>query len=133
MTFDLAQFKRLFELDAKRKQLEKQIKEIDEEYQKLETVLLEVMEANDLPQMKIGGSMCHPIVRRFAMVSNKKEAIQVLKKSGYDDFISEGYNANSISKLCRDLVDEHGKLPPEFGNVIKLGESKRLGIKSSSS
>jgi hypothetical protein len=131
MAFDLAQFKRLFELDAKRKNLEKQIKEIDEEYQKLEETLIEVMEANDLPQMKIGGNLCYVNPRRFAMISNKHEAIQILKQNGYNDFISEGYNTNSISKLCRDLVDEHGDLPPEFGDVIKMGEVKKLGIRSS--
>lgn len=132
MTFDLAQFKRLFELDAKKKDLEKQIKEIEEEYQALEKILVEIMEANDLPQMKIGRSMCYPNTRRFAMISNKQEAIRVLKENGFKDFISEGYNTNSISKLCRDLVDEHGDLPPEFGDVIKLGEVTKLGIKKSS-
>jgi hypothetical protein len=131
MTFDLAQFKRLFELDAKKKELEKEIKTIEEEYQKLENVLIEVMDVNDLPEMNIGNRMCYPITRRFAMISNKHKAIEVLRKAGYNDFISEGYNTQSISKLCRDLVDEHGDLPPEFKDVIKMGEAKKLGIRSS--
>jgi hypothetical protein len=131
MTFDLAQFRKLFDLDAKKNALEKELKEVKEEYQTLEKTLIEVMEANDLPQMKIGSKMCYVNPRRFAMISNKWEALQILKQNGYDDFISEGYNTNSISKLCRDLVDEKGKLPPEFGDVIKLGEAKKLGIRSS--
>lgn len=132
MTFDLAQFKRLFELDAKKKALEAEIKEITEEFKSLEEALIEVMEANDLPQMKIGGSMCYVNPRRFAMISNKAEAIKILKSSGYNDFIQEGYNTNSISKLCRDLADDNdGELPPEFGDVIRLGETKKLGIKAS--
>jgi hypothetical protein len=131
MTFDLAQFKTFFELDAKKKDLEKDLEKTKADIATLETQLIEVMEANDMPQMKIGSKLCYINHRRFAKIADKNEAIRILKEKGYKDFIFEGYNTNSISKLCRDLVDENGELPPEFGDTIRLGEVQKLGIRSS--
>jgi len=56
MTFDLAQFKTFFELDAKKKDLEKDLEKTKADIATLETQLIEVMEANDMPQITIDGS-----------------------------------------------------------------------------
>jgi hypothetical protein len=123
-------FKEFFDLDTRKKELETELKQINEKMQTIEPTLIELLEANDMSKISIGDKMCYINPRRFAMISSQSEAVKILKEAGYNDFISESYNTNSISKLCRDLVDEHGDLPEEFGEIIKLGEVAKLNVKA---
>jgi len=43
----------------------------------------------------------------------KDEAMQWLRDCGYEDMISETYNASSIKALFRRMITDQGMMPPE--------------------
>jgi len=126
---DTDSFKGFIDLHTKKKDLENQLKDVKYAITQQEQFLIDNLQANEMTKISMNGKTCYTRVNTFAMISNKLEAIQILKNNGYADFIKENYNANSISKLVRDLLEENdGQLPEEFGDVITKGQSAKLNV-----
>jgi len=62
-------FKEFFDLDTRKKELETELKQINEKMQTIEPTLIELLEANDMSKISIGDKMCYINPRRFAMIS----------------------------------------------------------------
>jgi len=128
---DTQSYKEYVRLYNDKKDLEKRLKNVNKELLEKETFLIENLADNDMQRISISGKTIYTKINTFAVISNKTEAIAILKKEGYGSFIKEGYNTQSISKLVRDLLEDGGSLPEGFGDVIIKGNSSKLGVVAS--
>ena len=111
-------FKKFVELDDRKKNLETELKEVKKDILNQEKFLIENLMVNDMEKISISGKTCYIRDYTFARLKSRDEAIDVLKASGYEDYVKENINAQSISKLVRDLIKDDGGLPQEFENII---------------
>lgn len=121
-------FKGFVALYKKKQRLTAELKEVDEKIGAMNTALVDNLLDNDMSKISIAGKTCYIKTRRFAKLSNKQETMSTLREAGYGDYIKEGYNKQSIDKLVRDLHDENGALPEEFGDVIQLDSTSIIGV-----
>jgi len=125
---DTKTFKEYVALNNKKKELESELKEVKEQIVEKEPFLIDNLINNDMTKISIAGKTCYIKINTFAVIKNRADAIQVLRDTGYEDYIKEGINAQSISKLVRDLIEENGNLPEEFGDIITKGQVSKLGV-----
>ena len=130
MSLATKEFKDFIDLDAKKKCLEKEVEEIKKQMAKVQDDLIENLQINEMTSIKIAGKNCYIKNMTFAIVTNKADCINILKAGGYDDYVSENFNKQSISKLVRDQIAQHGKLPDRFGDVITAGSRSSLAVKA---
>lgn len=125
---DTESYKKFINLSARKKELKSLTNQVQKKMDELEKPLLDQLLLNGLDKLSMDGRTCYPKNTTVAKISNKATAITILKQGGFEDYISEGYNANSISKLVRDQIEEFGELPPEFGEVIQPLTVTRLCV-----
>lgn len=128
---DTQSYREYVRLYNDKKDLEKKLKDTKKELLDKEQFLIENLADNDMQRISILGKTLYTKVNTFAVISNKSDAISILRQEGYGDFIKEGYNVQAISKLVRDILEEDGKLPEGFKDVIIKGSSSKLGVTSS--
>jgi hypothetical protein len=97
--------KRYVELAKKEKQLESELKPIKAEKKELEEDIIEYMLQNDRPRFRQSGLTVYLSEDIHAKLSvDKLEAIEYLKKEGFEDIVKENYNTNSIKKIYKDAL-----------------------------
>ena len=128
MGLDTDGFKEYITLDKKKKELSAELEQVGEQMKRLSSFLIENLESNEMSKISIAGKCCYVKNSSYAVIADKEKAIGILKENGYGDYIKEGYNANSISKLVRDLLSEEGKLPEQFGKIITIGTRTDLSV-----
>lgn len=130
-TLDTDLFIEYVDLHNEKKDLEEKLADVKAAMAKKEKFLKDALVDNQMEKISIAGKTCYTKVNRFAVIKDKKEAIEVLKEAGFEEFVAENYNTQSISKLVRDQMDENGRLPDAFGDVITMGKSVVIGVNGS--
>ncbi len=128
MSLDTGGFIEYIKLNEKKKQLSADLEETKQKMLKMQTFLIENLEANEMTKIPIAGKTCYIKNSSFAVINNRADAIDVLKKAGYEDYVKEGINTQSVSKLVRDLLEEDGELPDSFGKIITVGFRSDLNV-----
>lgn len=128
---DTQSYKEYVRLYNDKKETEKKLKNIKKDLLEKESFLIENLADNDMQRISISGKTLYTKINTFAVISNKLEAISILKQEGYGDFIKENYSTQAISKLIRDLLEDDGELPEGFKDIITKGTSSKLGVTSS--
>lgn len=131
-SFNLKGFKEFIDIEERRKKLETELKEVKAEKAELEAVLIEQFENSDLDnKISIAGKTIYVKTTISATISDKRAAIEILKKTGYDYVVKEDFNARSLGALVREIIEENGEeLPAEFGDVIKPFYRSSLGMRA---
>ncbi len=127
---DTNEFKKYIELNKTKKQLETDLEQVKQDMVKKSKFLIDQLETNEMRNIKIAGKNCYINKIIVARISDRSEAITVLRETGFDDYIKEGINTQSISKLMRDLLEENGELPAKFYEVITPYEVESLRVKN---
>jgi len=128
MSLDTEGFKKYIELNDKKKRLSTELDETKKKMKDIQQFLIDNLESNEMTKIPIAGKTCYIKNSTFAVIKNKADAIDVLRKAGYGEFVKEGINQNSISKLVRDLLEEDGELPETFGKIITTGCRSDLNV-----
>lgn len=118
--------KKFTELDAKKAELEIELARIKKEMEAIAPAIMESMASEGVANIKINDRTVFTKLTIFAQISSKADAIKALKEAGMEDFITEGYNTNSISAFVRELTKNDEELPEAFGNAITAGEKVTL-------
>ena len=128
-TFSLDEYKRYVEFDKKKKELEAELSNIKKKMAKMEEQLIDGLIDNEMHKVSIAGKTCYVHNMTYASVKDKQKAMEVLKQNGFEDYISEGINNNSISALIRHLQSEEGEgIPESFRGVIDPFEKISLRV-----
>lgn len=125
---DTKGFKEFIELDARKKELTAELEKVKEKMKKKQQFLIDNLEANEMTKISVAGKTCYIKPATFAMIKNKRDGIRVLREAGFTDYIKEGFNTNSVSKLVRDQLAENEKLPDSFGDIITVGTRTDLSV-----
>jgi len=128
---DTDTFKSYVRLYKDKQNFEEKLKNIKKQLLEKEQFLIENLTDNEMSKISIAGKTIYTKINVYAVIKNRADAISVLKNTGYEDFVKEGINSQSVSKLVRDLIEENGALPDGFGDVITKGSSMKLGITNS--
>ncbi len=128
---DTEAFKEFVALTNKKKELKEKLDVVTNEIISKEKFLIDNLMSNDMTKISISGKTCYTKINTFAVIKDRDKAIKLLKESGYEDFIAEKYNINSISKLVRDLLEKDGELPENFGDTITAGQTIKMGVTKS--
>ena len=128
MALDTEGFREYIELNAKKKQLAADLEKIKQKMTKMQQFLIDNLESNEMSKIPIAGKTCYIKNSTFAVIKNRADAIDVLRKAGYGDYVKEGINQQSISKLVRDLLEDEGELPAAFGKTISIGTRADLQV-----
>ncbi len=125
---DIESYIKFINLTARKKELKELSKDVQEQLDILEKPLIEQLIESPMDKLCMQGKTVFLKDVVVAKISDKDQAIALLKADGFTEYISEKYNYNSISKLVRDQLDEFGEVPESFGEVIKPLTITRLGV-----
>lgn len=109
-------------LANKKIQLKADLAKIIERMTEIGPALIDNLASEGIPRLTIEGRTVFPKEIIYAKITNKEDAIRVLRDAGLNDFISEGYNTNSISAYVREIDRNEEELPEAFGDTIKIGK-----------
>lgn len=97
--------KRYVQLAKREKDLESELKPIKAEKKELEEDIVEYMLQNDRPRFRQSGLTVYLSEDIKAKLSvDKLEALEYLKKEGFEEIVKENYNTNSIKKIYKDAI-----------------------------
>ena len=128
MPLDTDLIRKWAKLDSVKKALEFKLAQINNQMTDIEGPILENMASTEISSIKMDGKTVYVHTSYFAEVSSRAEAKDAIKAAGFDNLVSENYNANSLSALVREFRNEGKELPKAFAGVIKIGE--RNGLRS---
>jgi len=105
-----------------KKELEENLKIVKAKLASIEPVLMDNFVEDGLTSAKIDGLNVYIHKQIWAKYDDKEKAIAVLKTTGYNEYVSETFNTQSVSSLLREL-DAEGKNPDDiFAGVITKNE-----------
>lgn len=97
--------KRYVDLAKQEKDLENKLKPIKAEKKELEESIIDYMLKNDRPRFRQAGLTVYLSEDiKAKLIVDKLEAIEYLKKEGFEDIVKENYNTNSIKKIYKDAM-----------------------------
>lgn len=126
--------KEFVELETERRELKDRLKKVKAKQSKLEEELLEKFQESGVQSLNIDGLTVY--LRRqlwaYPPSENKEEFYQILKDTGYGDFVRETVNTHSLSALFREAEDnEFSEIPTEIREKVNLSEKFSVRTRSS--
>lgn len=144
---NLETFRRYAQLQDEKKGLKDQLGQVEEELKALQPLLLEEMDGEGLDKLTVtlGFDGEHNPIKRtifprreiWAGHANGRQALcDALKEAGLDDFVSEGFNVQTLSAFVRsyDPLNTLGpeeiveQLPETVREHIKVSEKRQLRV-----
>ncbi len=108
-------------LEDRKTELEEQLKLINQQYDivRLRKIpqLMESLQIRNATFTGIGRVQLAADIYASTREGRKAEAIQWLRDLGYDEMVSETYNASSMKALFRRLIEQGANIPSDIFNV----------------
>ena len=115
--------KQFAKLDSRRAALEAELKEVKERIKEVEPQVLDEMTQNEVSNIRIDGRTIYVQSQIWGRKKAPNETIvKALRDAGLEDFVSEGFNMQSISAFIREKVKNGESLPPQFNGVLEANE-----------
>ena len=111
-------YKEYIALSKEYKELKLKRDRIKKKLESYKNGLIEDLLSNDMNKITIDNHTAYVHKQIWAKVSDKDEAIRILKEEGYGDYVKENYNSNQISRLLRDFEEEEKEIPDSFKGII---------------
>lgn len=131
--FELAD--KLKELRAAKKYAEQEIKEINEDIEKIDGQLVQLMIDTETQNFTRGGTMfCLNTATRATAISELKDDLfEVLRAEGFGNLIYETVNANSLSAFVKEQISQNGDvLPSWLDGLLNVFEKTTVSVRKSS-
>ncbi|WKY49087.1 hypothetical protein Q5O24_07200 [Eubacteriaceae bacterium ES3] len=116
----------------KKKDLDKQSKELSSEIEKLDLALSDAMAEEECARFSRNGSTFYLNSRLFASPAAgcKNEMISALKQNGYADIVTETVNANTLASFLKEQMALNNDVIPKWiVNVVNTFEKTSVGIR----
>ena len=126
---DMKKARRCAELIARKRAVENELRSIKDEINELEPSLIQELIEDQVDRLpiKVGDDRVTLYIHRQLWVrpkdGDKDAVIQTLKRCGLSDFVSEGYNTNSLSAYVRERIGNGQPLQPTLAEVVRVDES----------
>ena len=125
MTPNLVRFAELYN---RKRDLDAEVKRVEEEMKVLEGPLMEQFASDGISSVKIGGQTVYLHSQLWAKLivrdgedrdAAKERALNALKAAQLEDFVEESYNSNRLSAYLRELKQQGKPMPEEFEGAIE--------------
>lgn len=128
-----ARLKTYAELEHKRRDLEAQLKAVEQQSRELGDVLLDDFGETGMSNANVDGLCVY--IRMDRYVSKKSDATMeqvcaALREAGLAYMVSDGYNAASLKSLIKEYNDSCVEVPPKLAELLNVGEVPRLATRS---
>lgn len=130
-SLNMEEINRYATLMRSKKELNRQIKEIDVELAKMEEPLLEAMASSGLQSLKLtgGGTLFvrTQVWPKFLEGKDRRHVLVALKKDGLGEYIKEDFNANQFAAFVREVhASDDQQLPPHLAECVEASERFKL-------
>lgn len=99
--------------------LKEKIKKLELRKSELAPYILNNLVDNDVDRITVNGRTIYPHRKIVVnILSDRQQAIEALKKSGFGDYVSENFNTLSVNALLSEMVNNDQPLPKEFEGCI---------------
>ena len=119
-------------LKDKKVELEAMTKENNQEIEKAEQELLEIMTEDEMPKfvhMGTSFSMSNKIFAS-AKADKKEELMQALKDNNYGDLVKEQVNAQSLRSAVIEMMEENDEEVPEWiADLVNVYEKPVINMR----
>lgn len=65
-----------------------------------------------------------------ATAAEKRRAIEALRSAGFEQYVEEGFNTQSLSAHFREITQDGEQLPAELEGAIRFDTSFKLGLRA---
>ena len=114
---------RIIALDEKKKELQAELKEINEERREVEQDILNQFEKTGISRVSKDGVTVH-LTRRISAKPKDGDTYRITKiflDNGMDDMLR--VHSNTLSSMARELLEEGvSTLPPELWDALEIDE-----------
>ena len=129
--FDFAE--RMVVLRIERDELERQLKEVNEEMSDTEQLLATAMLDSETQNFTRMGRMFSLTqkVRASAVAGQKDGLYDALKQNGFGELVYETVNANTLSSFVKEQIAEHEHLPEWLDGLVNVFEKTGVSVRKS--
>jgi len=134
---DLDKIREFIKLKTRKKNLNVELRMIEQDLGELETHIFEKFIADGVSGMTVDGK---PVfLKKQIYVSPARfdgddtdtayaRTCKTLKDVGLGELVSPRYNANTLSAYVREQLNDGGELPEELKKVLKISERHAVGV-----
>ena len=128
----LSAAERLKALREQKTALESQLKDVNEEIEKVDYQLACAMAESETPNFTHAGTMfCLTTKTRASAKSGRKEDLfAALRNAGFGDLVYETVNANSLSAFVKEqMAENEDALPAWLNGLVNVYEKTTVGVR----
>ena len=132
---------KLKELRNTKKEKEEEVKGINAEIDTIEAQMVQAMLQEEMQNFNRGGTMFYmqTKVMASAIPESKPQLFEALKENGFADVVQETVNAQTLSSLVKEQIeeinetDDEGRpvLPEWLSGLINVYEKQGIGMRKS--
>jgi hypothetical protein len=117
---DMDVLKEFVDVDKRLSELKADVKKLQARKTELDPYVINILIDNQIDRITVNGRTIYSKTRiALKLPKTNIEAIEALKASGFGDYVSEGYNTQSLSALLGEMVRNNEPLPEEFDGCIE--------------
>lgn len=116
----------------RKKELDAQVKDVNEEIESLDLALADAMVETELDRFSRNGSTFYLNTRLFASpaAGRKDDLMQTLKDQGYGSIVVETVNANTLASFVKEQMAANEDVLPEWlSDVVSTFEKVSVGVR----
>lgn len=116
----------------RKKELDAQVKDVNEEIESLDLALADAMAETELDRFSRNGSTFYLNTRLFASpaAGRKDDLMQTLKDQGYGSIVVETVNANTLASFVKEQMAANEDVLPEWlSDVVSTFEKVSVGVR----
>jgi len=126
---DIEIFKELVALDEEKANLNKRLGEITARRADIETFIVDQMVDSGIDKITINGRTLSISSMKWAKIeSTREQVIAALKEAGLEEYVTIGFNSQSLSAYIRNQLESGEPLPPELNGHV--GVDTKIGVRS---
>lgn len=127
--FELAD--KLLELREEKDRLKELTKQNNEEIDRVEQELAELMRVEEIDNFKRSGRTFYPIVKTWASPQRgRREAVyDWMKENGYGDLVTETVHAQRFNSMINEMIEDDGTVPEDLERLINVTERVSIGVR----
>lgn len=127
--FELAD--KLLELREEKDRLKELTKQNNEEIDRVEQELAELMRVEEIDNFKRSGMTFYPIVKTWASPQRgRREAVyEWMKENGYGDLVTETVHAQRFNSMINEMIEDDGTVPEGLERLINVTERVSIGVR----
>lgn len=124
----------LAELKERKKQLDAELKDLNQKIAETEEELSARMIEEEIQNFNHAGKTFYIQTKLYAspVAERKHELFAWLKANGFGDMVTESVNHNTLCAFIREQLEENNELPEDLAELVHVYEKTSVGMRKAS-